>query len=70
VKRIAGRTIGCVFDDPRMSREKMWTLILRDSTLRLRQELERADGPHATREAVTFIRENVARWLDDRAKPA
>jgi hypothetical protein len=59
-----------VFDDPRMSREKMWTLILRDSTLRLRQDLERPDGPHATREAVTFIRENVARWLDDRAKPA
>lgn len=68
--RTAGYTIGRVaLNDPQMSRETMWTLILRDAIRRLRQELERADGPHATRESVIVIRENVARWLDDRAKP-
>lgn len=56
--------------EPRMSRDEIWALILRDSIRRIRRELERPEGTHVTRESVAVLRENVARWLDDRPKLA
>jgi hypothetical protein len=47
----------------------MWTLILRRSIRRLRSDLQQPGGPDAKRASVAHTRENVARWLEIRAKP-